>query len=190
MHKNFSNERKMTVKMNGEQSSTLGLIGGGPQGSVIGQLLYIIASDDVAEDTPEDEKFKYIDDLSLLEAVKTKDKLIEYDVYRRVPSDVRTNQFFLPTTAFQSQTRNENIAEWTRQNNMKLNTQKSNYMVISRKKDNFATRLKLDNKTVDRQTEIRHLGVWLREDMSWEKNISEICKKAGKNAIKTKICRN
>ena len=51
-------------------------------------------------------------------------------------------------------------------------------MVISRKKDNFATRLKLDNKTVDRQTEIRHLGVWLREDMSWEKNISEICKKA------------
>ena len=174
----FLNERKMTVKMNGEQSSTLGLIGGGPQGSVIGQLLYIIASDDVAEDTPEDEKFKYIDDLSLLEAVKTKDKLIEYDVYRRVPSDVRTNQFFLPTTAFQSQTRNENIAEWTRQNNMKLNTQKSNYMVISRKKDNFATRLKLDNKTVDRQTEIRHLGVWLREDMSWEKNISEICKKA------------
>merc|ERR1712012_1194895 len=43
---------------------------------------------------------------------------------------------------------------------------------------NFATRLKLDKKTVDRQTEIRHLGVWLREDMSWEKNISEICKKA------------
>ena len=174
----FLNERKMTVKMNGEQSSTLGLIGGGPQGSVIGQLLYIIASDDVAEDTPEDEKFKYIDDLSLLEAVKTKDKLIEYDVHRRVPSDVGTSQFFLPTTAFQSQTRNENIAEWTRQNNMKLNTQKSNYMVISRKKDNFATRLKLDNKTVDRQTEIRHLGVWLCEDLSWEKNISEICKKA------------
>mgnify|MGYP003335411387 FL=1 len=101
------------------------MIGGGPQGSVIGQLLYIIASDDVAEDTPEDEKFKYIDDLSLLEAVKTKDKLIEYDVHRRVPSDVGTSQLFLPTTAFQSQTRNENIAEWTRQNNMKLNTEKS-----------------------------------------------------------------
>ena len=71
----FLNERKMTVKMNGEQSSTLGLIGGGPQGSVIGQLLYIIASDDVAEDTPEDEKFKYIDNLSLLEAVKAKDRI-------------------------------------------------------------------------------------------------------------------
>ena len=71
--------------MNGKTSSTLDLIGGGPQGSIIGQLLYIIASDDVAEDTPEDEKFKYIDDLSLVDAIKTKDNLIQYDVRRRVP---------------------------------------------------------------------------------------------------------
>ena len=39
-------------------------------------------------------------------------------------------------------------------------------------------RLKLDSKTVERQTQIRHLGVWLSENMSWDKNISEICKKA------------
>ena len=70
----------MIVKMNGKTSSTLDLIGGGPQGSIIGQLLYIIASDDVAEDTPEEEKFKYIDDLSLVEAITTKNNLIQYDV--------------------------------------------------------------------------------------------------------------
>ena len=38
------------------------------------------------------------------------------------------------------------------------------------------------SKTVERQTQIRpqirHLGVWLSENMSWDKNISEICKKA------------
>ena len=174
----FLNERKMIVKMNGNTSSTLDLIGGGPQGSIIGQLLYIIASDDVAEDTPEDEKFKYIDDLSLVDAIKTKDNLTQYDVHQRVPNDVATEQPFLPTAAFKSQTRNENISKWTHENKMKLNTEKSNYMVISRKKDTFATRLKLDNKTVERQTQIRHLGVWLSENMSWDKNISEICKKS------------
>ena len=51
-------------------------------------------------------------------------------------------------------------------------------MVITRKKNTFATRLKLDNKAVERKSEIRHLGVWLSENMSWDKNISEICKKA------------
>ena len=174
----FLNERKMIVKMNGKTSSTLDLIGGGPQGSIIGQLLYIIASDDVAEDTAEEEKFKYIDDLSLVDAITTKNNLVQYDVNRRVPNDVATEQLFLPTVAFKSQARNENISKWTCENKMKLNTEKSNYMVITRKKETFATRLKLDDKTVERQTQIRHLGVWLSENMSWDKNISEICKKA------------
>ena len=50
--------------MNNQNSEILDLGGGGPQGSIIGQLLYIIASDDAAEDIPEEDKFKYIDDLS------------------------------------------------------------------------------------------------------------------------------
>ena len=67
----------MLVKMNGQASESFDLIGGGPQGSLVGQLLYIIASDDVAEDIPEEDKFKYIDDLSALEAVNIEEKLVK-----------------------------------------------------------------------------------------------------------------
>ena len=45
----FLRDRIMEVKMNGQTSQLFILIGGGPQGSLIGKLLYIIASDDAAE---------------------------------------------------------------------------------------------------------------------------------------------
>ena len=73
----FSNERKMEVKMNKHTSTTYDLIGGGPKGSLIGQLLYIIASNDAAEEIPEEDKFKYVDDLSALEAINIYGKLVD-----------------------------------------------------------------------------------------------------------------
>ena len=40
---------------------------GGPQGSLIGQLIYVISSDDAAEEIPEEDKFKNIDDISAVD---------------------------------------------------------------------------------------------------------------------------
>ena len=54
---------KKQVKIYNQKSVVLNLIGGGPQGSIIHQLLYIIASNDVIEDVTKEDKFKYIDDL-------------------------------------------------------------------------------------------------------------------------------
>ena len=66
----FITERKMQVKINKHTSSSYDLIGGSPQGSLIGQLLYIIGSDDLAHEVPEEDQYKYVDDLATLEAVK------------------------------------------------------------------------------------------------------------------------
>ena len=68
----FITERKMQVKINKHTSSSYDLIGGSPQGSLIGQLLYIIGSDDLAHEVPEEDQYKYVDDLATLKAVKTK----------------------------------------------------------------------------------------------------------------------
>lgn len=61
---------------------------------------------------------------------------------------------------------------------MKINEEKSNYMVLSKSKDKFATRLTINSKTLDREQEMVHLGVWLTEDMSWNKHVSEMCRRA------------
>ena len=78
------------------------LIGGGPQGSLIGQLLYIIASDDAAEEIPEEDKFKYVDDLSALEKVNVAGILVNYDVIKLVPSDVAVGELCLPSTTLKT----------------------------------------------------------------------------------------
>ena len=117
----FMNERKMEVKMNGYSSTSYDLIGGSPQGSILGQLLYIIGSDDVADDFPEDDKYKYIDDLAVLDAVKTSDKLVDYDVWQQVPSDIATGEKFLAPHTFKSQTTNNTMQTWTAQNKMEIN---------------------------------------------------------------------
>ena len=49
------NERKMQVKMNGYSSTSYNIIWGFSQGSIFGQLLYIVGSDNVSDDFPEDD---------------------------------------------------------------------------------------------------------------------------------------
>jgi hypothetical protein len=61
---------------------------------------------------------------------------------------------------------------------MKLNEQKTNYIVFSRSETEFATRLTLNNKTIDRIEEIKLVGVWLTTWLDWDKNTRELCKKA------------
>ena len=52
-----------------------GLIGGGPQGSLIGLLLYKTGCDDVANEEQDEDKLKYKDYQAVLKAVKTREKL-------------------------------------------------------------------------------------------------------------------
>ena len=96
------NQRKMKVNMIGKSSKLLNLIGGGPQGSILGQLLFIIGRDDAAEEVEDEDKFNYIDNLVVTEVVQTEDKLQEYDIWKHVPSDVGTGQKFLAPTTLKS----------------------------------------------------------------------------------------
>ena len=61
---------------------------------------------------------------------------------------------------------------------MKLNEAKCTYMVFTRSHENFATRLCVNNKTLDRLSVTKMLGIWISEDLSWSRNCQEICKKA------------
>ena len=84
-------------------------------------MLYIIGCDDVAADIEEEDKFKYIDDLAVLDAIDVKGKLKDYDVWQHVPSDIATEEKFLAASAGKSQDINNSIAAWTLSNKMKIN---------------------------------------------------------------------
>ena len=61
---------------------------------------------------------------------------------------------------------------------MKLNINKCNYMIFSRSKTQFSTRLTINEQTIEKISATKLLGLWISEDMSWTKNCKEICRKS------------
>ena len=141
----YLTDRKMRVKFNGELSEVFQLIGGGPQGTLLGQIEYIVQSNDNVDSVPQEDKFKYIDDLSLLQLVCLSGLLVEYNFLEHVASDVGIGHQFLPPEAYPTQETLNSVAHWTEQNLMQLNEKKCNYMQFSRSSSNFATRLSMNN---------------------------------------------
>ena len=157
----------------------IGLVGGFPEGSLIGQDAYIVASNDSASMTDPEDSFKYIDDLEISELINLAGILVDYDYLSHVPSDITNEQKFLPPQATMSQGYLDSIQNWTTHNLMKINTSKTNYMVFSRCQQDFTTRLSINGDTIYRKKVIKILGVWISEDAGdWSVNIAEICKKS------------
>jgi hypothetical protein len=174
----YLTDRKMRVKFNGELSEFLSLIGGGPQGTLLGQLAYLAQSNDNADIVQPEDRFKFIDDLSVLQLVCLSGLLTDYDFLNHVASDIGIDDQFLSPDTNPTQANLNFVSNWTNENLMKLNGQKCNYMVFSRSEAKFATRLNVNNVYLERVPVTKILGIWLSEDLSWAKNSREICIKA------------
>ena len=174
----YLTDRKMRVKFNGEVSEFLTLIGGGPQGTLVGGLEYLAQSNDNADVVPPEDRYKFIDDLSVLQLVLLSGLLVDYNINQHVPSDVGIDQQFLPLASHKTQHSLDYISNWSKENLMKLNQAKCNYMVFSRSKSQFATRLVVDDQSIERVSVSKLLGIWISDDMSWSRNTQEMCKKA------------
>jgi hypothetical protein len=154
------------------------LIGGGPQGSWTDQLCYITASDDNANFVNQDDRYKFSDDLNILELIMLGNILTEYDFKNHVASDIGMGEKFLPAEGLETQNNLNQIATWTDENKIKLKESKTNYLVFTRSRDSFATQLTLNSKFIERQFESKCLGVWLQSNGKWEKNTRELCRGA------------
>ena len=174
----FMMNRKMKVKYNTATSRWYNLVGGSPQGTITGQISYISGSDDNADHVDQDDQYKYMDDLSILELIMMGSILTDYDFHDHVASDIGVDQLYLPPENLKTQQNLNLISTWTDRNLMKLNEEKTNYLIFSRSRTQVATRLTLNGKILERQKFIKLVGVWLQEDGGWGKNTAELCKKA------------
>lgn len=143
-----------------------------------GQQCYLTASNDNADFVDQEDRFKYCDDLTVLELVMLGNMLTEYNFLNHVASDIGLGQRFLPAQELVTQSNLEKISFWTKENLMLLNKSKTNYLIFSRAREDFASRLTVDSTHIDRKTETKLLGVWLEQSGGWEKNTKEILKRA------------
>ena len=140
---------RQKVRYNNIYSSTYSLPGGGPQGTLLGLIEYFVQSNDNANCVDPDLRFKFVDDLTVLELVMMAGLLTEYNFKLHVASDIGIDEHYIPATSLKTQENLDNIAQWTDLNMMKINEDKTKYMVFSRSETEVATRLAVNSRTID-----------------------------------------
>ena len=119
---NYFQDRKMKVKWHKTFSTTRNLPGGGPQGCYLGQQEYQSQSNDSGHCVNTEDRFKFVDDMSLLEKINMLAcGLSTYNFKNHVASDIAIGHNYLPGENCQSQNYLNNVQLWTEEKKMVLN---------------------------------------------------------------------
>ena len=170
----------MYVKWHGVKSSVRDLPGGGPQGSTFGILEYLSQSNENAMCVDKNYRYKWVDDLTILEVVNLLSiGISSYDVKNHVPNDIAIHNQFLNPDSLQSQNHLNYISNWTEEQQMKLNKVKSNVMTFNFTHDHkFSTRLTLEGDNLQTISKTKLLGTVISDDLKWDDNTKLLVKRA------------
>ena len=126
------------------------------------------------------DKFKFIDDLSILEKINLLCiGLSSYNFKDNVASDMIENGYFLNPDNLNTQTYLNKIADWTSRNKMLLNRKKSKVMNFNFTKNyKFSSRLAIENEVLETIQETKLLGVMINDRLTWDSNTSFLVKRA------------
>ena len=119
---NYFQGMQMSVKWHGCLTEPRRINGGGPQGATLGILEYLSQSNNNADCVNEADRFKFENDLTILEIVNLLSIGIScYNVKAQVPSDIIQSNQFIPPTNLKSHNYLNQISEWTKNQKMVIN---------------------------------------------------------------------
>ena len=116
---------------------------------------------------------KFIDDLTLAEAVNLKTSLIHAPNHFEKPVPFHSrSEHFLPSNKSMVQQQLDELKQYAITNEMEINTKKSKIMIFNprRRKTDFLPEIKLGDHKLEVVDEFKLLGVILRSDFSWKSN--------------------
>ena len=133
---------------------------GVPQGSVLGPILFLLFINDISNFAVEGCALNmYADDVIIYTSATSKDELES-----------------------RLQVCIDNISNWYSMNKLCINKKKSNVMVIGSKwqlkslnLDDFT--ISVDSDKLFLASQAKYLGLWVRNDLSWDDHILELCRK-------------
>ena len=177
---NYFQNREMTVKWHGCRSLPRKVNGGGPQGATLGLLEYLSQSNNSADIVSDSDRFKFIDDLSILEIVNLLTVgITSFNLKQQVPVDIPTHNQFIPSDNLKSQAWLNEINDWTINQKMMINEKKSKTLIFNYT-DNyqFTTRLSMNGQVLEVIDSTKLLGTIISNTLSWDQNTAFIVKKA------------
>ena len=151
----FLLDRTQRVKIENNYSYTGHPNGGVPQGTICGPKCFMIYINYLSTPVP---SYKYVDDSTLFE-------LCEINSISLMQESVNI------------------AAEWTNNNDMKINSEKSKEMIIifsHGDQGNEVSNILIHGKVVERVDHVKLLGIILSNDLTWKRHVDNIVKRAGK----------
>ena len=206
----FLTDRTMVVRFKGATSTPKSLPGGGPQGTLLGLLLFIVLINDIGFEDQQNNAgelvtcrrnlraanqlhLKFVDDLTVAESLILKDSVKTVPVTARPQPDsyhARTGHALA----------NENskvieqiqaVDDYAQSNEMKLNLKKTKFMLFNACTSiDFLPSFNLCGAEIELVEEMKLLGLIITSDLKFEKNTEFIVQKAFKRIWMLKRLKN
>ena len=151
----LTNRLQKTV-LSGAVSSIATVTSGVPQGSILGPLLFILLMDSISSVSlsPNAALSMYADDICYYVEVAKADDIAAVQV------DV------------------DAISNWAENSDLRLNSNKTKALLISRKRKPPALEICLNDCPIEQVDSYKYLGVLISSDLSWSLHINWVCSRA------------
>ena len=194
----FLSNRKMVLRYKGELSSLKDLPGGGPQGTLLGLLLFLVYINGTGFENQINNTgelltskrnmkiantihLKYVDDLTLAETINLSEKLVVNPTSSRPQPDMyhaRTGHSLpiVNSQVYQQLKKTENFAKM---NQMQINYKKSKLMIFNPCRSlDFQPEFGFGQDHMEVVEHMKLLGVILQSDLKWSMNTANIVSRA------------
>ena len=184
----FLINRTMVLKYNDTDSKEYAIQAGGPQGTLLGLLLFLIlinaccsldrnlaighdVTGNRSKFTPSTFYAKYVDDISIAESIDLRSSLRQSStIVHPTPYHARLG-LSLPSSTSKVFAELLKVREYAEANLMKLNLSKTNFMLFNPTTSyDFMPELDIDGVKIETVETMKILGVMVTSDLSWKKN--------------------
>ena len=148
-------------------------------GASLGNWEYLSQTNNNADFIPEEDKFKFVDDLSTLEIINLLTVgLSSFNMRNQVPNDIPVHGQFIDGNKLKSQDYLNKLNQWSENQRMIINQKKTKAMVFNFT-DNFqfSTRIQLKNENIEFVNQMKILGTIINQNLSWDENCQHLIKK-------------
>ena len=181
----YFQNRKIIVKFHGKYSEPKLQPGSGAQGATLGNWEFLSQTNNSSDCVPKDDRFKYVDDLSILEIINLLNiGLCSYNFKNQIPSDIPIHGQFINNDDLKSQFYLNEINKWTINQKMLISEKKTKAMIINFTNNyQFTTRLILNSTNIEVVDKIKILGTVINDNLTWNDNCQELISKVNKRML-------